>query len=411
MILDAALTTGDVFELAGALRRDQRTAEVAVVVLTDRLDDTALRRSVALGLTDCLPKPSSPPLVHARVRAWLARRTGQQRPFAPLQPPPPDVQSSPNPRPARRANGARLSRKVQVLAEAPLFSALPKRNLEALAEGARFCNYLAGNVVLRQGQQSQGMQIIVSGRVRVYGRGRDHEAGDVLLQELVPGEVFGEMGLIDGLPVSASVITLTRVRTLLLPAAHVLQSLQQSPAVSFRMMQMLAKRLRQADRLLMRDGPEALTGLMNRGALGEAYRREAAASRRRGYSLALLHVDIQGLRDINTLHGHEQGDMAMQAVADALCSACREADVLARDDDDEFLAILADTEDDGVRLTIGRLQRRLAEVLDQRALMDLAVKVRMVTTEEPPATLEELEAQLGPPQLLQERPAARAGSR
>lgn len=411
VILDAALVTGDVFAVAANLLKDRRNAGLAIVVLTEHLDDAALRRSAALGLTDCLAKPFSPPLVHARVRAWLARRTGQKRPYAPMAAPPPDVQSQPLALPRRGATGtAAQAKKVQVLADAPLFSSLSRQDLRALAEGARFCSYLSGTVVLRQGQQTNGMQVIVSGRVRVYGRGRDQQAGDVLLQELGPGEVFGEMGLIDGLSVSASVLTLTRVRTLLLPAAQVLHELEHSPAVSFRMMQMLAKRLRQADRLLMRDGPDALTGLMNRLALAEAYRREAASSRRRGYSLALLHVDIQGMRNINTLHGHEQGDMAMQAVADALRHACRESDLLARDDDDEFLVLLSDTEADGAKLTIGRFQRRLTEVLDQRALMDLAVTVRAAATDEPPASLEELEARLSPPHALPDRTTALAGA-
>ena len=76
-----------------------------------------------------------------------------------------------------------------------------------IAELSRSCDWLrveGGQVVFNQGDEADAAYVIVSGRVDVTA---GHDGADVRLGELGPGEVFGELGLIDDAPRSATVTT------------------------------------------------------------------------------------------------------------------------------------------------------------------------------------------------------------
>ncbi|HEV8064816.1 MAG TPA: diguanylate cyclase [Acidimicrobiales bacterium] len=82
---------------------------------------------------------------------------------------------------------------------------------------------------------------------------------------------------------------------------------------------------------------DSLTGLLNRGAAVEALERDLARARRSGETLAVLFIDLDGLKLINDTTGHEGGDAAIRSVGEALRSTTREADVVARIGGDEFV--------------------------------------------------------------------------
>jgi diguanylate cyclase (GGDEF)-like protein len=84
---------------------------------------------------------------------------------------------------------------------------------------------------------------------------------------------------------------------------------------------------------------DSLTGLLNRGAALESLTLALAAVRRPQSDLALglFFIDLDDLKQINDQHGHEAGDAAIKAVADALKSITRGGDVVARFGGDEFI--------------------------------------------------------------------------
>lgn len=61
--------------------------------------------------------------------------------------------------------------------------------------------YYAGHVIFRQGEVAYSAFIIESGSVEIV---REHEGDEVVLATLKPGTVFGEMGMLDGKPRSAT---------------------------------------------------------------------------------------------------------------------------------------------------------------------------------------------------------------
>jgi len=97
---------------------------------------------------------------------------------------------------------------------------------------------------------------------------------------------------------------------------------------------------KQADALVALSRTDALTGLGNALAFGDGLRQEVAHVDRYGEPLSLLLVDVDGLKAINDRGGHGEGNRALQAVARALRTGARAADLPARVGGDEF-ALLA----------------------------------------------------------------------
>lgn len=115
---------------------------------------------------------------------------------------------------------------------------------------------------------------------------------------------------------------------------------------------------RQADRLAALSETDALTGLHNARGLWERLHAEVARSQRYHHPLALLLVDLDGLKRINDRHGHRAGDLALRQVATAVHSALRATDVGARWGGDEF-AILAPNTSEPAALAIAERVRAL----------------------------------------------------
>jgi len=85
---------------------------------------------------------------------------------------------------------------------------------------------------------------------------------------------------------------------------------------------------------------DALTGLPNMRAFNQAMARHERQARRNETSFSVLMVDIDNLKTINDQHGHDVGNKAIRAVADAISQGVRSVDVVARYGGDEFIVLL-----------------------------------------------------------------------
>ncbi|MEO8410903.1 MAG: GGDEF domain-containing protein [Propionivibrio sp.] len=85
---------------------------------------------------------------------------------------------------------------------------------------------------------------------------------------------------------------------------------------------------------------DALTRLLNRRAFVAEGDDEVSRSRRYGHPVAVAFLDLDDFKTLNDSQGHEVGDRALQAVADALREALRVADQIARLGGDEFAVLL-----------------------------------------------------------------------
>jgi diguanylate cyclase (GGDEF)-like protein len=106
---------------------------------------------------------------------------------------------------------------------------------------------------------------------------------------------------------------------------------------------------------------EPKTGLFNMRHFTSVLSQELERARRFDRPLALLMIDVDHLRDVNTNHGHVGGDHALKAVARALVRVTREYDVAARFGGDEFCVLLPETELQGALVVAERIRALVEE--------------------------------------------------
>ncbi len=106
---------------------------------------------------------------------------------------------------------------------------------------------------------------------------------------------------------------------------------------------------------------DRLTGLANRRALEEHYRREAARAARTGEPIALVLLDLNRFKHINDLYGHAAGDKALIGVAERMRSVLRTTDVAARVGGDEFILLLPNSDAENATAVAERLAESAAE--------------------------------------------------
>ena len=113
------------------------------------------------------------------------------------------------------------------LASVPLFADLAADHLRSIAAAGRTKTVATGETVFREGDASDGLYIVLSGKVRIYKRNDD--GNEVDLHTGAAGEYFGELALIDGGPRSASVTSLAPCEFFVLERDTFLSLLTQSP--------------------------------------------------------------------------------------------------------------------------------------------------------------------------------------
>jgi len=133
-----------------------------------------------------------------------------------------------------------------------------------------------------------------------------------------------------------------------------------SAATAFGFMSLSTARLRVE--LLWRAQVDELTGLLNRWALKRMAMQEIARGRRSGQSLAVVMIDLDGMKLVNDSHGHTCGDVLLQAVASVLQEALRDQDSVARMGGDEFCVLLPDTAIGDALTVAERLRRDIDEL-------------------------------------------------
>jgi len=128
----------------------------------------------------------------------------------------------------------------------PFFTQLSDHELDVVRSVATEKSYPKNAVVLTEGEMGDSLYMIQSGKVKVFIG--DEDGREIILKILGPGDFFGEMSMIDKQPRSASVNTIEASTFLVLTHAAFEKCVEQSPRIANMVMQILAQRVREADR-------------------------------------------------------------------------------------------------------------------------------------------------------------------
>lgn len=124
---------------------------------------------------------------------------------------------------------------------------MPQDLLKQLLTTGDTRRYAAGEILFHQGDASDALYVLLSGRLRVYSGNANGR--EVVYNVLEPGDTFGEL-LLDGGPRSASVQAISESECLMIKGDTLHGLIRDHPEFAERLMRLLIARLRQATRTI-----------------------------------------------------------------------------------------------------------------------------------------------------------------
>ena len=113
---------------------------------------------------------------------------------------------------------------------------------------------------------------------------------------------------------------------------------------------------------------DELTGLNNRRGLQTVGEQALYGARRAGTPVAILFIDVDGLKQINDTLGHAAGDDALRTIADVIRSSICGGDVAARIGGDEFCVLLLDKAGDVLERVVEQISTGAQAARAERSL-------------------------------------------
>ena len=134
--------------------------------------------------------------------------------------------------------------RVNSLKRMPLLAGFPHGDLEYMAKQVEVAKFAPGEELIKEGTSGSTAYFIVSGQCDVRRKTGDTTTRLALLG---PGEVFGELSIVDPAPRTATVIAYEPVVALTLAGYHFRAALQANHAMALHLVKVLASRLRQVE--------------------------------------------------------------------------------------------------------------------------------------------------------------------
>jgi CRP/FNR family transcriptional regulator len=174
----------------------------------------------------------------------------------------------------------------------PLFAELEADELDRFSRVAVPRSFPKGTRVFHEGDHSDACYIIRDGSFRVT---REHPDGRAItLANLGPGDIFGELAMLDGEVRSASVEALSDGELLALPAVDVRGLLARHPEITVKLVAALVRRLRQANERISRQSFQTVPSRVA-GVLSQLVAEEAPWRGGEGVTIRMNQADLAQL--------------------------------------------------------------------------------------------------------------------
>jgi CRP/FNR family transcriptional regulator, cyclic AMP receptor protein len=139
---------------------------------------------------------------------------------------------------------------IALLSRVPVFSTLSREDLAHVAQVAMPRRFEAGAVVFREGDEGRTCYIVRTGRARAI---REHPDGrSITLAHFDPGDIFGEMAMLDGERRSATVEATEDTEAIAILSTDMHRLLREHPDISIKLIAALGQRLRTTNERLAR---------------------------------------------------------------------------------------------------------------------------------------------------------------
>lgn len=218
------------------------------------------------------------------------------------------------------------------------------------------CELKAGEILFSENDPADGVYWIESGALAIL-------QGEIRNPRLLgfrhPGQVVGEIALLEDIPRTASVAAIvpTHLKSLTREEFHAV--LQRVPGVGIEIMRLLSARLREIQPAEYSAGLfDHLTGALSRQSFDERLRGVIKQAHLYHYGFSLSFLDLDHFKEVNDTYGHTRGDEILIAFVQRVTAELRTTDLLFRYGGDEFVLILQGTDPARGRALIERLMEK-----------------------------------------------------
>lgn len=136
----------------------------------------------------------------------------------------------------------------ELLRRVPLFAALTDEELSDVAEVAALVRFGSGEIVFNEGDHSDSCYMVITGHASAL---REHTGGRVItLARFGPGDLFGELAMVDDQRRSATIKALDEVAAIAIRGSDMRRLLREHTDIAIKMIAALGQKLRQTNERL-----------------------------------------------------------------------------------------------------------------------------------------------------------------
>jgi CRP/FNR family transcriptional regulator, cyclic AMP receptor protein len=151
-------------------------------------------------------------------------------------------------------DGASMADRIaELLQKTPLFSGFSLEEIRRLAAFMGLFRAGRGVAIVREGDPGDYMMLLLEGHVNVLKN--DHQNRQKLISEILPGQTFGEMSMVDGEPRFATCVTAAPVLYAVLSRETLARIVNDEPRLGAKLLvellELLTQRLRQTSDMLV----------------------------------------------------------------------------------------------------------------------------------------------------------------
>jgi signal transduction histidine kinase len=191
----------------------------------------------------------------------------------------------------------------EVLSSLPYFSGLPVEQIESLCRACEVIEVARGQVVIVEGRPPEGLLVVVEGTFEAI---RQTGSEEMRLGEAGPGEVLGEMSILENQVASATVRALEKGSLIKVPV-EVFREVLSDPGLLGAMVSTVTRRLREREAAFYQNEKLASLGVLSAGLLHEV-NNPAAAIARAAHHLAIVAGELVPAQEPVTLSPLKRAD-------------------------------------------------------------------------------------------------------
>lgn len=151
---------------------------------------------------------------------------------------------------------------------------------------------------------------------------------------------------------------------------------------------------------------DPITEVYNRRYLRAILTKEISRVKRYGEKLAVMILDITGFRKVNESLGHAGGDVVLRQLAHLVQTRIRNSDTIVRYGGDEFLLVLPDTDEQGLRTLTARIREAMREWSKKSGMTEFGLRFAIGTGSYTPERRIDEVLEVAEKKMLEDRHAA-----